>query len=307
MKTGTPPRVYTNSIDFSALEIDDNNNENISFSFRCPQKLPLSEQMYCYLTETTDETRKIIVENLNEVGTYNGAICGTGPRYCPSIEDKYMKFPNRSKHHIFVEPIARNYDYCYLAGLSTSLNKDLQEQLVRTIKGFENARIKSYAYSIVYDAINPVQLHRTLEFKTIGGLYFAGQINGTSGYEEAAAQGLIAGINAALKVLDKPPLILGRDEAYIGVMIDDLVSKGVKEPYRLLTSRAEYRLLLRNDNADERLMSKGYEIGTIDKHTYDAHKQMHQDIEFNINFLKTNYASRFKLTTGAEGPLTLFS
>lgn len=307
LKTGTPPRVYTDSIDFSALEIDDSNNEHISFSFRCPRKLPLSEQMYCYLTETTEQTRRIILDNLGEVGTYNGAICGTGPRYCPSIEDKYVKFPNRERHHIFVEPIAKNYDHCYLAGLSTSLNKDLQEKLVRSLKGFENARIKSYAYSIVYDAINPVQLHKTLELKSISGLYFAGQINGTSGYEEAAAQGLMAGINASLKILGKEPLILRRDEAYIGVMIDDLTSKGVNEPYRLLTSRAEHRLLLRNDNADERLMGRGYGIGTIDEETYAAHRKIHQDIEFNINFLKSNYASKFKLTTGEEGPLTLFS
>ncbi|WP_216082788.1 tRNA uridine-5-carboxymethylaminomethyl(34) synthesis enzyme MnmG [Candidatus Mycoplasma haematohominis] len=307
LKTGTPPRVYKDSIDFSSLERDDNNNDSISFSFREPKSLPLDEQLFCYLTNTTEETKKIILDNLDELGTYNGAICGTGPRYCPSIEDKYIKFPSREIHHIFVEPVARNYDFYYLAGLSTSLNKDLQEKLVRSLKGFEKARIKSYAYSIVYDAINPIQLHKTLELKKISGLYFAGQINGTSGYEEAAAQGLIAGINASLKILGKPPLVLRRDEAYIGVMIDDLTSKGVREPYRLLTSRAEYRLLLRNDNADERLMSKGFEIGTIDKETYLRFKATQEDIEHNISFLKNNYASKYRLTTGEEGPLTIFS
>lgn len=307
LKTGTPPRVYKDSIDFEALELDDNNNDSISFSFRKPKSLPLDQQLFCYLTTTTEETKKLILENLNELGTYNGAICGTGPRYCPSIEDKYIKFPNRETHHIFVEPVARNYDFYYLAGLSTSLNKNLQEKLVRSLKGFENARIKSYAYSIVYDAINPIQLNKTLELKAISGLYFAGQINGTSGYEEAAAQGLMAGINASLKILGKNPLILRRDESYIGVMIDDLTSKGVREPYRLLTSRAEYRLLLRNDNADERLMPKGFEIGTIDQETYSKFKSTQDDIDSNIEFLKSNYASKFKLTKGEEGPLTIFS
>lgn len=225
LKTGTSPRIYSDSINFEVLERDEANDENISFSFRKPKKLPLDQQEYCYLTETTDKTKEFILSNLSELGTYNGSICGTGPRYCPSIEDKYMKFPHRDRHHIFVEPVARNYDFYYLSGISTSLNKDLQEDLIKTLKGFENAKIKTYAYSIVYDALNPIQLKKTLELKKINGLYFAGQINGTSGYEEAAAQGLIAGINASLKVLGKPEFILRRDEAYIGVLIDDLTSK----------------------------------------------------------------------------------
>ncbi|CBY93543.1 tRNA uridine 5-carboxymethylaminomethyl modification enzyme [Mycoplasma haemofelis str. Langford 1] len=304
LKTGTPPRVYLDSIDFSQLEVDDSNDGNISFSFREPKKLPLEEQMHCYLAETTPLTKKFVLHHLEECGTYNGSICGTGPRYCPSIEDKYVKFPNREKHFIFVEPIARNYDYCYLAGLSTSLNKDLQEKLLRTIKGFQNVRIKKHAYAIVYDAINPIQLLKTLECKKVKNLFFAGQINGTSGYEEAAAQGLIAGINASLKVLNREPFILRRDEAYIGVMIDDLTTRGVTEPYRLLTSRAEHRLLLRNDNADERLLGLGRELGTIEESFYRDFLKVQEDINFNIDFLKKNYAATYRL---AEGNLTLFS
>ncbi|OAL10264.1 tRNA uridine(34) 5-carboxymethylaminomethyl synthesis enzyme MnmG [Candidatus Mycoplasma haematobovis] len=304
LKTGTPPRVYKDSINFSLMERDESNNENISFSFRKPKKLPLQEQLYCYLTETTQSTKEFMLANIKECGTYNGTVCGKGPRYCPSIEDKYMKFPNREKHYIFVEPVARNYDYYYLSGLSTSLNKELQEQLLKTIKGLENARIKSYAYAIVYDAIDPIQLHKTLETKKIKNLFFAGQINGTSGYEEAAAQGLIAGINAALKALNKEPFILRRDEAYIGVLIDDLTTRGVTEPYRLLTSRAEHRLFLRNDNADERLLKKGYELGLIEQEVYDSFIKAQEDIAFNIELLKSSYAAKYKL---GEGNLTLFS
>lgn len=306
LKTGTPPRVYQNSLNYDLMQIDQGDDPNLCFSYTQPQKLLLSEQVPCYLTHTTQATYDLIVQHLTQAGVFNGSMSGVGPRYCPSIEDKVHRFPQRIQHQIFVEPIARDLDYCYVAGLSTSFSPQLQDAIIKTLVGFENARIKQYAYAIEYDAINPIQLRHTLESKKIRGLYFAGQINGTSGYEEAACQGLMAGINAALAVLNKPPFILKRTEAYIGVLIDDLVIKGVKDPYRLLTSRAENRLSLRNDNADDRLMKYGYQLGLINQTVYDAYLAQKNAIEHNIGVLQKLYAPTYKLVSGDVGPLTLY-
>jgi tRNA uridine 5-carboxymethylaminomethyl modification enzyme len=291
LKTGTPPRIITNSIDFSKMEKQPGTLGNLAFSYSTKKFIPLEEQAMCYLIHTTEETKKIINANLKESSMYGGLVTGVGPRYCPSIEDKVVRFSDKEKHQLFLEPESKFLDTTYLQGLSTSMPKNVQEKMVKSLPGLENAIIKKYAYAIEYDAIVPTQLWPTLELKEISNLFSAGQINGTSGYEEAAGQGLIAGINAAMKIKGKDPLILRRDEAYIGVMIDDLITKGTNEPYRLLTSRAEYRLLLRHDNADLRLKEYGYNVGLVSENEYALFLKKKADIEECINVLKnTNFS-----------------
>ena len=270
LKTGTPPRVAADSVDFSKTEIQPGDDVIRAFSFDTKDHLPLEDQVPCYLTYTGEETHRIIMDNLERSSMYSGVVEGVGPRYCPSIEDKIVRFNDKPRHQIFLEPESKHIPEIYVQGFSSSLPRDVQEQMIRTIPGLENCRIVKYAYAIEYDAIKPVQLWPSLETKLVKNLYSAGQINGTSGYEEAAGQGIMAGINAALRVQGKDPLILKRSEAYIGVLIDDLVTKGTLEPYRLLTSRAEYRLLLRHDNADLRLREYGRQVGLINDEKYAA-------------------------------------
>ena len=279
LKTGTPPRIYRDSIDFSKMEVQPGTDAKLAFSYLTEKFKPLDQQEMCYLIHTTDETKKIIEDNLSKSAMYGGKVEGIGPRYCPSIEDKIVKFNEKQRHQLFVEPESLSLDTIYLQGFSTSMPEEIQLKMIHSLPGFENAKVKKYAYAIEYDAINSLQMWPTLENKIISNLYTAGQINGTSGYEEAAAQGLLAGLNASLKIRNKEPLILGRDEAYIGVMIDDLVTKGTKEPYRLLTSRAEYRLLLRHDNADLRLTEYGYNCGLVKEDRYSKYKSKKQNIE----------------------------
>lgn len=276
LKTGTPQRIDKNTIDFTKTKVEKGSDIPLTFSFDDKPNYSMEDQVPCHLIYTTAETHKIIRDNLNKASMYGGLddITGIGPRYCPSIEDKIVRFADKEKHQLFLEPesvIENNTTYgntIYLQGFSTSMPHDIQELMVHSLPGLEHAKILKYAYAIEYDSIYPTQLNRTLETKIVENLYTAGQINGTSGYEEAACQGLIAGINAALKLENKEPLILKRNEAYIGVLIDDLVTKGIRDPYRLLTSRAEYRLLLRHDNADLRLRELGYRVGLISEMQY---------------------------------------
>ena len=268
-KTGTPARMDKRSLDFSKMIEQKGDERIVPFSFTTNPENVQIEQVSCWLTYTNEETHKIIRENLDRSPMYSGVIEGTGPRYCPSIEDKVVKFADKNRHQIFIEPEGLNTNEMYVGGMSSSLPEDVQYRMYRTLPGMENAKIVRNAYAIEYDCINPNQLYPSLEFKKIKGLFSGGQFNGSSGYEEAAAQGLVAGINAAMSVLLKEPLILDRSESYIGVLIDDLVTKENNEPYRMMTSRAEYRLLLRQDNADLRLSKKGYRVGLISQERYD--------------------------------------
>lgn len=281
LKTGTPPRVLADSVDLSFGQEQTGSAEFLHFSddTRPEDVLRPDEQESCTLIWTRPETHRIIREHLTDSAMYSGLVRGKGPRYCPSIEDKLVRFADKERHQLFLEPESRDLDTLYIQGFSTSMPEDVQEQMVHSLPGLEHAVIEKYAYAIEYDAIDPLQLRPSLETRAVSGLFTAGQVNGTSGYEEAAGQGLMAGINAVLKVRNQPPFVLRRDEAYIGVMIDDLVTKGTQEPYRLLTSRAEYRLLLRHDNAADRLSRKGYSLGLISRDRMERLEQRQAESE----------------------------
>ena len=283
LKTGTCPRVDAKSIDFSVLEVQEGDANPVPFSFRTQDFAPT--QLPCYIAYTNETTHEIIRSNFDKAPLFTGQIEGVGPRYCPSIEDKINRFGDRDRHHLFIEPQTASATEYYINGFSTSLPYDVQVKMLRSVKGFENARIVRHGYAIEYDYAPPTQLKHSLETKLVGGLYFAGQINGTTGYEEAAAQGLMAGINAALALEGKEPLVLRRDEAYIGVLIDDLVTKGTKEPYRMFTSRAEYRLLLREDNAVLRLGGYGRQLGLIDAKTYERVEKIRENLARGLAYL----------------------
>lgn len=280
LKTGTPPRVLTSSIDFSKTKYEPGTEGFLRFSETTLQKdvLPFEKQVPCYMTYTTPQTHELIMNNLNRSSMYSGVVKGVGPRYCPSIEDKLVRFKDKPRHLLFLEPESLSMDTTYIQGFSTSLPRDVQEKMVHSLPGFENSIIKKYAYAIEYDAIYPVQMKSSFESKIIENLFTAGQVNGTSGYEEAAGQGLMAGINASLKLDGKDPIIFSRDEAYIGVLVDDLTTKGTLEPYRLLTSRSEFRLLLRHDNAEERLIRYGRYAGLISDERMEQYERKMQSL-----------------------------
>ena len=294
LKTGTPPRVDKSTIDYEKTSLEAGDDRVLTFSYDNKVYYDYKEQTPCHLIYTNDKTHQIIKDHLKESSMYGGYVEGIGPRYCPSIEDKVVRFSDKERHQLFLEPESNVEDdptygnTIYVQGFSTSMPENIQEEMVHSLQGLEHAKIIKYAYAIEYDAIDAKQLKQSLESKLVEGLYTAGQINGTSGYEEAAGQGLIAGINAALKLEGKSPLILKRNESYIGVLIDDLVTKGVKDPYRLLTSRAEYRLLLRHDNADMRLRDYGYQVGLINEEQYQLFNKKKQDIETVYKILKEN-------------------
>ncbi len=299
LKTGTPQRIDRQTIDFSKTKLEPGDDKLLTFSFDLEPCYKIEDQEPCYLTYTTAKTHQIIKDNLNKSSMYGALddITGVGPRYCPSIEDKVVRFSDKERHQLFLEPESRYYDDIYLQGFSTSMPPEVQEQMVHSLPGLENAKILKYGYAIEYDAIYPTQLNASLETKVLENLYTAGQINGTSGYEEAACQGLMAGINASLKLEGKEPLILKRNEAYIGVLIDDLITKGIRDPYRLLTSRAEFRLLLRSDNADLRLRRYGYQVGLINEEQINRLEKKEQNIKSLINFMKE---TKLKITSNIK-------
>ena len=289
-KTGTPSRVKRSSIDLDSLEVQHGEEKITPYSAQTPENYFDSlDQLPCHVVYTNADTHKVIRDNIHRSAMYSGQIHGTGPRYCPSIEDKLTRFPDKERHQLFVEPVGADTEEMYIQGFSTSLPVDVQKTMLSTLKGFENAEIMRYAYAIEYDCINPTQLLPTLEFKAVKGLYGAGQFNGTSGYEEAAAQGLVAGLNASLALRNKEPLILSRSESYIGTLIDDLVTKGTNEPYRMMTSRSEYRLLLRQDNADARLTPKGYEAGLVTEAQYSDFLAKQQLVSEEIERLNATF------------------
>ncbi|MFA7075443.1 MAG: tRNA uridine-5-carboxymethylaminomethyl(34) synthesis enzyme MnmG [Candidatus Izemoplasmatales bacterium] len=297
LKTGTPARIKRDSIDFTKMELSPGDGFIHHFSFEDKYLRILDKEWPCYLIHTAPITHEIILNNLTKSAMYSGLVEGVGPRYCPSIEDKLVRFKDKSRHQLFIEPESASLDEVYLQGFSTSMPHDVQETMVKSLPGLENANIVKYAYAIEYDTIYATDLWPNLESKIIKNLFFAGQVNGTSGYEEAAAQGLMAGINASLKLDKKDPFILRRDEAYIGVLIDDLVTKGTNEPYRMLTSRAEFRLLLRHDNADLRLTDYGYKLGLISKERYQDFSIKRESIDQELIYLKNKYITPNKEIT----------
>ena len=294
LKTGTPPRIKKDSIDFSKATPQPGTKGHLAFSYETTEFIPVEEQELCWLIYTTPETHKIIRDHLDDTALFNGLITGTGPRYCPSIESKLINFPDKDRHQLFLEPESRYTDSIYLQGFSTSMAREIQDLMVHSLPGFENAVILKYAYAIEYDAIRTGEYDATLELKKWPGLYIAGQICGTSGYEEAAGLGLLAGINAVLKIRKEKPLILRRDQSYIGVMIDDLVTKGTNEPYRLLSSRAEFRLLMRHDNADLRLTEIGHQIGLVKEDRYQRFLSKKENIEKAYEILNTTHLGKTK-------------
>ena len=310
-KTGTPARINRKSIDFSKMEVQKGDSDIVPFSL--DDEIKEFEQQDCYLTYTNEKTHEIIRNNLHRSPLYAGKIEGTGPRYCPSIEDKVVRFSDKPRHQVFIEPIGLDTDEMYAQGMSSSLPEDVQIEMYRTLPGLEHCEFTRPAYAIEYDSIDPSKLKLSLEYKDIDGLFFAGQTNGTSGYEEAACQGLIAGINSSLKIKGKDPVILDRTQGYIGVLIDDIVTKGTNEPYRMMTSRAEYRLLLRQDNADLRLTEIGHDVGLISHERYERFLKKKENIEKEIERLRktivkpTKEVNKFleekgttKLSTGSK-------